>query len=333
LEKRGPVLRRLRVRPARRYVEAMPLDRVPTLSLAEHARGDVRARAAFAHDLFDGLKTFGFVILKDHGVDKALLARAYALAADFFHRPPAEKQAYIVGGDGQRGYTPFGREHAKDCALPDLKEFWHVGREAAGESVEGFAPNVWPDAPSGFRETFLALYDALEWAGHVMLEALTEPLGLDPDYFRDLAVGGDSILRILHYPPVPDDAPAGSLRAAPHEDINLITLLVAANGAGLELLDRQGRWLPVETAPENIIVDAGDMLARITNDVIPATTHRVVNPDGPNESRYSMPFFLHPRPDAVLSCIESCRGDGAKHSDITAGAFLRRRLEEIGLTG
>ncbi|HXI87378.1 MAG TPA: 2OG-Fe(II) oxygenase family protein, partial [Parvularculaceae bacterium] len=191
----------------------------------------------------------------------------------------------------------------------------------------------WPARPEGFRETFLAIYDALEEAGHSMLEALAPSLDVPRDYFRKMATDGNSILRLLHYPPVPEGADPDAVRAAPHEDINLITILVAANGAGLELLRRDGEWLAVETDPDNLIVDAGDMLARVTNGVIPATTHRVVNPNGPNVARYSMPFFMHPHSDAVLECLPSCKGAGAKYPAITADAFLRERLREIGLAG
>lgn len=308
-------------------------DRVPELSLAAFTEGGRAERHAFTEDLWAGFQYFGFIILKDHGVDRDLLARAYRLSRAFFDLPVDEKMASYAGPDGQRGYTPFGREHAKTANVGDLKEFWHVGREVTPGSAlaDIYKPNVWPARPEGFRETFLTLYGALEEAGHVMLEALEPSLDVAPGHFRGIAENGNSILRLLHYPPIPADADPRAVRAAAHEDINLITILVAAEGAGLELLDRQGIWLPVETDANNLIVDAGDMLARIANDVIPATTHRVVNPAGPNVSRYSMPFFMHPRPDAMLACIESCRGDGAKYPPITADAFLRQRLREIGL--
>lgn len=307
---------------------------VPELSLRDFTHGDAQKRDAFRRSLFEGLKRFGFIILTDHGVSEDLLARAYALSAEFFARPEAEKKRFETAA-GQRGYTPFGREHAKDSTLPDLKEFWHVGRAPDPDAPEtsGYAPNVWPEEPAGFRTVFTELYDALEEAGLEMLDALAPSLDVPPEFFRDMATNGNSILRLLHYPPVPDGVAPGAVRAAAHEDINLITILVAANGAGLELLTREGAWLPVETDAKNLIVDAGDMLARLTNDVIPATTHRVVNPTGPNVSRYSMPFFMHPRSDAVLSCLPSCVGDGAKHPDITAGDFLKQRLKEIGLAG
>lgn len=310
-------------------------DRVPELSLKALTEGSPETRAEFEAALMEGFRQFGFIILKDHRVSRDLLRRAYALAAEFFALPEAEKFRYVAGVDGQRGYTPFGREHAKNAKVGDLKEFWHIGREFEPGSplADTYPANVWPHRPDGFRETFLALYDALEEAGLSMLEALAPSLDAPRDYFRNMATNGNSILRLLHYPPVPDGADPEAVRAAAHEDINLITILVAANGAGLELLTREGEWLPVETSPDNLIVDAGDMLARATNDVIPATTHRVVNPKGPNVSRYSMPFFMHPHSQAVLECIPSCRGEGAKYPPITADAFLKERLKEIGLAG
>lgn len=304
---------------------------VPELSLKTYTHGDEESRQAFSLDLFEGLKHFGFIILKDHGIEPDLLARAYEHAASFFARPVDEKLSYDSSDGGQRGYTAFGREHAKGNNVPDLKEFWHVGREADDGSTI-YPPNLWPEKPAGFRATFLPLYNQLEEAGHSMLEALAPCLELDQSFFRKMATNGNSILRLLHYPPIPDDAPANAVRAAAHEDINLITILVSANGAGLQLLDRSGAWLSIDTDPANLIVDAGDMLARITNGVIPATTHRVVNPDGPNVSRYSMPFFMHPHPEAVLQCIPSCLHAGKPAEPITANAFLHQRLREIGLT-
>ena len=313
---------------------SVPVAGVPTLSLSAFANGDAEARALFSADLFEGLRRYGFIILKDHGIDPALLQRAYRCATDFFDQPVVDKRRYAAP-DGQRGYTALGVEHAKDSAAPDLKEFWHVGREEGGEAL--YAPNVWPEGGDGFdadafREAFLALYRGLETAGDVMLAALEAPLNLPGGFFAKMTDGGDSILRLLHYPPTPTDADPRAIRAAAHEDINLITLLVSASASGLELLDRDGAWLAVETTPDAVIVDAGDMLARITNGKIPATTHRVVNPEGPNVSRYSMPFFMHPHPDAMLEVIDSCEGPGAQ-PPIAAGEFLRQRLREIGLAG
>ena len=175
------------------------------------------------------------------------------------------------------------------------------------------------------------MFKALDDTGRILLRSLTGPLEIAPDYFDAMTNCGSSLLRLLHYPPIPEGADPHCVRAAAHEDINLITLLVSASSSGLELLTREGKWLAIETSPENIIVDSGDMLARITNDVIPATTHRVVNPKGANKSRYSMPFFMHPNPDAVLTCLPSCLGEGAKYKDILAEDFLTERLRDIGL--
>jgi isopenicillin N synthase-like dioxygenase len=321
------------MRPNEDKAMARKFDRVPELSLRAFTHGSPRERQDFIDALMEGFQYFGFIILKDHAVSRDLLKRAYDMSRGFFALSVEEKRRYIAGADGQRGYTPFGKEHAKDSKVGDLKEFWHVGREFAPDSplARTYPANLWPERPAGFHDTFLALYTALEEAGFAMLEALAPSLGVADDYFRKMATDGNSILRLLHYPPVPADADPNAVRAAAHEDINLITILVAAEGGGLELLDRDGKWLAVETDPDNLIVDAGDMLARATNDVIPATTHRVVNPKGPNVSRYSMPFFMHPHSDAVLECIPSCKGSGAKYPPITADAFLKQRLREIGL--
>lgn len=307
-------------------------DRVPTLSLADYTAGDAAAQAAFSHALMRGLQRFGFIILKDHPISTELLDKAYALSVAFFDEPEDTKRRY-VGAGGQRGYTPFGVEHAKDHAAPDLKEFWHVGPERPPKGADGelAAANIWPDAPAGFRETFTALFAALQHTGEIILEALAPELDLPKDHFAPLVADGNSVLRLLHYPPIPEGVDPACVRAAAHEDINLITLLVAAQGAGLELLDRDGTWLPIEADPNSIIVDSGDMLARMTNDVIPATTHRVVNPEGPNVSRYSMPFFMHPNSDVSLKCLPSCVGEGVKHPETTAGEYLAERLREIGL--
>ncbi len=312
---------------------AKKFERVPELSLRDFTHGASDQRRAFIDALMEGFQYFGFIVLKDHAVSRDILRRAYAQSKAFFDLPVEEKLGYARGGDGQRGYTPFGKEHAKTSKVGDLKEFWHVGREFPEGSplADLYPPNVWPAQPADFRATFIELYDALEDAGFALLKALAPSLGVADDYFAGMATNGNSILRLLHYPPIPKDADPNAVRAAAHEDINLITILVAAEGGGLELLDRNGKWLAIDTAPENLIVDAGDMLARVTNDRIPATTHRVVNPKGPNVSRYSMPFFMHPHSAALLECIPGCKGAGAKYPPITADAFLQQRLKEIGL--
>lgn len=304
--------------------------RVPELSLGDFTRGDAAAQEAFSHALMGGLREYGFIILKDHNVPVDLLDRAYELATRVFAQDEAEKRKYAKG---MRGYTPFGVEHAKDTSIADLKEFWQIGREPTPEALahEDLPANVWPDGVPGFRETFQALYEGLDETGRLLLRALAPRLDLPADYFDAKVKYGTSILRVLHYPPVPDDAPAGAVRSAAHEDINFLTMLVAAKGAGLQLLDRDGTWLPVETEPRNLIVDSGDMLERLTNGVIPSTTHRVVNPEGPNVSRYSMPFFMHPASDVSLKVLPSCEDARPPQPEITAGEFLAERLRAIGL--
>lgn len=306
-------------------------ETVPELSLAAFTAGDAAARRRFEADLLRGLQRFGFVILRDHAVPVALLDEAYELARELFARELAEKLAHR---GGLRGYTPFGTEHAKDSRFPDLKEFWQIGREpppAGAAAAEDLPANVWPRDWPRFREVFSALYAGLDATGRTLLAALAPGLGLAADWFDPKVRDGNSILRLIHYPPIPADADPNCVRSAAHEDINFLTILVAARGAGLELLDRDGQWLPVETEPRNLIVDSGDMLARLTNGVIPATTHRVVNPSGPNVSRYSMPFFMHPTSATSLACLPGCVGTGARHPPITAGEFLEQRLREIGL--
>jgi isopenicillin N synthase-like dioxygenase len=303
----------------------MTSSRVPELALSRYTQGG-EARAAFAQELFAGLQRFGFLIIREHTVPPVLLERAYGLCAELFALSEEEKRPYI---GGPRGYAPLGTEHAKDRAAADLKEFWQIGPE--GPADRPALRNLWPAAPAGFRETVLALFAALQESGAMLLSALTPGLKVPADFFAARLAGCNSVLRLLHYPPVPADAEPASTRSAEHEDINLLTLLPAPRGPGLEILDRDGTWLRIETGPHDLIVDSGDMLALITNDVIPATTHRVLRPADAGQSRYSMPFFMHPDLQVVLSCLPSCRGSGARYTEITAGEFLETRLREIGL--
>jgi isopenicillin N synthase-like dioxygenase len=310
------------------------LRKVPRLSLKSFTHGGVRERNQFSDLLFAGLKDYGFVILCDHGIDPAFLHNAYRESEKFFTLDLAAKRNYDAKANGgQRGYTPFGIEHAKDAAAVDLKEFWHVGQELAPghKYYKTYAANLWPQELPGFQDIFINLFRSLERVGRVMLRALAPKLEVSGTFFDEMTQDGNSILRLLHYPPIPGGSDPRSIRAAAHEDINLITLLVSASASGLQLKDRDGNWLDVVGQADDIIVDTGDMLARITNDVLPATTHRVVNPVGANVSRYSMPFFMHPHPEAILSCLSSCIGTGAKYPDISSHDFLMQRLREIGL--
>jgi isopenicillin N synthase-like dioxygenase len=305
-------------------------DKVAELSLKAYAEGSAAERAAFSRAFMAGLKRHGFVILKDHGVGVNLLRRTYALAREVFDLPGEIKRRYAAG---MRGYTPFGVEHAKYTQVADLKEFWQIGHEPAldGSDPQPFPPNVWPAEVPEFRPVFQALFNELNETGVVLLRALAPELGLEERHFDPLVRRGTSILRVLHYPPMQPEMDPRALRSAEHEDINFLTIMVAAEGAGLELLDRDGTWLPVETEPANLIVDSGDMLARMTGGLIPATTHRVVNPAGPNVSRYSAPFFMHPTLETSLAALPACAGRGVGYPPITAGEYLQERLKAIGM--
>lgn len=304
----------------------MAKRQVPVLSLKDYSSSDSSKRQRFVDELFAGVKEYGFFNLVDHGVSPELLDVAYKTAQKFFNLPTKTKEKYISpAGDGKRGYTAFGKEHAVNAAVSDLKEFWHVGRDKYSE-------NIWPSEVSEFKPALSNLYGELDRVGLEILRAFTGPLKVNENYFDALAMDGENTLRILHYPPISEGVDPRCVRAAAHEDINLITLLVGATSSGLELKDRDGQWLSIETTPEMITVDTGDIMARITNDVLPSTTHQVVNPKGPNVSRYSMPYFIHPKPDALLECIPSCKGSEAKYPPIQSSDFLAQRLREIGFT-
>lgn len=310
------------------------MNKVPELSLAAYTQGQDADKKKFIDDLYKGLVEYGFIVLVDHPISSELLNKAYALSEEFFDLPLETKKKYALYDNGfQRGYTPFGTEHAKDSPVADLKEFWHVGRNLAETHhyYKQYPKNIWPAEVKEFDKVFTQMHTGLENCADIILEALTLPLELDKTYFKKMTQDGNSILRLLHYPPLPPDRDPRSIRAAAHEDINLITILVSASASGLELKDRDGKWLAIESSPNALIVDSGDMLARITNEVIPSTTHRVVNPPNAKTSRYSMPFFMHPHPEAMLSCLPSCVGTGAKYPDILAEDFLHQRLREIGL--
>ncbi len=306
---------------------------VPTLSLAQ----DTADPAGFARALGASFERFGFAVVADHGIDQALIDRAWDYTQQFFALTEEEKrQYYTAAGGGQRGYTPFKTEIAKGASVVDLKEFWHVGRELAAGHLyaDVMPPNIWPARPEGFHETLSALFTAFDRAGDKILSAIARHLGLASDWF-DLAVkDGNSILRLLHYPPIPADAEG--VRAGAHEDINLITLLLGAEEAGLELLDRDGEWLAIKPPADAMVVNVGDMLQRLTNHVLPSTTHRVVNPPPERRShpRYSMPFFLHPAPDFLIETLPGCitpSNPNRYPTPITAHDYLHERLVEIGL--
>lgn len=306
---------------------------VPPLSLAQEGDHPVDFAAAFG----GSFARFGFAVITDHGIDPALIDRAWALTKLLFEQPVAWKQQFhIPGKGGARGYTAFGTEIAKDASAHDLKEFWHVGRELPeGHPYRETMPdNLWPETPEGFRETFLELYSEFDRVGARLLSAIARYLGLPSTWFIDPVENGNSVLRLLHYPPISADAPG--VRAGAHEDINLITLLLGAEEAGLELLDRDGHWLPIDPPKGALVVNVGDMLQRLTNHVLPSTSHRVVNPpvERRGNARYSMPFFLHLRPDFEIRTLPGCvtaENPDRYPDSITADACLFQRLREIGL--
>ncbi|WP_404335279.1 isopenicillin N synthase family dioxygenase [Sphingomonas sp. MMS12-HWE2-04] len=308
------------------------LNEIPVLSLADQQSDP----EGFAQAFGQSFQRFGFAVVKDHGVPAALIEQAWTQTKAFFDLPEDEKRSYFVeGGGGARGYTPFKTEIAKGASHVDLKEFWHIGRELAkGHRFEdSMAPNIWPAAPDGFRETFLALFQAFDDAGDKLLSAVARYLGLAPNWFDPAVKDGNSVLRLLHYPPV--DAGAPEVRAGAHEDINLITLLLGAEEAGLELLDKDGQWMAIKPPEGAMVINVGDMLQRLTNHVLPSTTHRVVNPppERRGHSRYSMPFFLHPAPDFLIKALPQCvtAENPEREPPITAHDYLAQRLREIGL--
>ncbi|EQC51409.1 isopenicillin N synthase family oxygenase [Bacteriovorax sp. DB6_IX] len=309
------------------------LRKVPEISLLSYVNGDSADQIKFVDQLMFGLKEYGFIILNDHTVEQAKVDEAYDMVKEFFSLPIETKRNYAGVMGGQRGYTPFGMEHAKGNPNPDLKEFWHVGRTLSADSqYQGVYPdNVWPSEVPNFEKAFRELYDSMDQTAGVLLEAIGKGLDLPQNFFADMIHDGNSILRTIHYPPTKGQDTQNSIRAAAHEDINLITMLVGATASGLQLLDRDGTWLDVNSRPGQLVVDSGDMMSRLTNDVLPATTHRVINPDNDGTERYSMPFFVHPHSNASLACLPSCVGEGKKYEDITAGEFLNQRLREIGL--
>ena len=293
---------------------------------------------AFSEALGASFARYGFAVVADHGLDPAVIEAALADAKALFALPEDIKRRYhLAGTGGARGLTPFGVETAKGASAVDLKEFWHTGRELpAGHPYRDDMPdNVWPDEVPGFRQDVYAMFEALDALGRRLLRAIARYLGLGDGYFEDKVELGNSVLRMLHYPPVPVDAPG--VRAGAHEDINVITLLLGAEEAGLQLKDAHGQWLDIAPPPGALVVNIGDMLQRLTNHVLPSTTHRVVNPAPERRgfARYSTPFFLHFNPDFVIETLPSTvtpdQPDRYAGQAITSQDFLLQRLREIRL--
>lgn len=309
------------------------VDDIASVSLKDADRDP----KGFADKLGRSFEEYGFAIIAEHGISEGLINRAEDKARAFFALPEDVKHKYRVeGGGGARGYTPFGIETAKGQTAHDLKEFWHVGRDLPeGHKFADHMPgNLWPTEIASFRDTFQELYEALDKTGLKILKAIARYLKIDEDYFEDAVKDGNSVLRALHYPP--QTKPTGEhIRAGAHEDINAITLLLGAEEAGLELLTKDGRWIPVSPKAGELVINIGDMLQRLTNGMLRSTSHRVVNPapDRASQARYSMPFFLHFRSDFLIDALPETLAMGAspKWPPITANDYLQERLREIKL--
>ena len=320
-------------------MEEVLYDKIPSLDLAAFSSGNPAQRKEFVARRGEAYANIGFVAIRNHFLREEVRNRLYNAIERFFSLPDDVKSKYEIPGlAGQRGYTSKGKEHAKGRNTGDLKEFYHVGQEGDGAGApDGYPDNVWPDEVPAFREAALEAFAALEKTGVYMLRAIALYLGLEESYFDERVRNGNSILRPIHYFPIenPDAVPADAVRAAEHGDINLITLLMGASAEGLEVLRRDGNWIPITALPDQLVVNVGDMLERLTNGRLRSTIHRVVNPprDRMNTPRYSIPFFMHPRSEVDLSCLAGCIDEDHPklYEDITAGEFLDQRLAEIGL--
>ena len=315
----------------------MDFKNIPSVDLADFTEGNKETKAAFVKELGKAYEEIGFVAVKNHGLSDTLCAELYAQVKGFFSLTKEEKEIYEIEGlAGQRGYVSFGKEHAKNKNEGDLKEFWHFGQTVEDNDPikEEYPDNVQVNELPEFNAVGREVYQKLEATGREMLRAIALHLNLDENYFDAKIHNGNSILRPIHYPPITHE-PKDAVRAAEHEDINLITLLMGASADGLQVLNKSGEWISVTALPDQIVVNVGDMLQRLTNNKLKSTTHRVVNP--PREkwgtSRYSIPFFLHPRSEVSLNCLPSCISESnpKNFSDITAGEYLEQRIIELGL--
>lgn len=313
---------------------------IPRLDLHDYINGTPQQKKRFSDEIGRAYNDTGFVTIANHGMTQELMDELYTEVKKFFSLPEEIKKKYEKAElAGQRGYTSKGKEKAKDSKTPDLKEFWQRGQEVTdGDPVKNEYPdNLLVDELPQFNKITREVYERLEYAGKYLLRAIAVYLGLPEEYFDDKVHNGNSILRAIHYFPIedPESLPPDAVRAGAHEDINLITLLIGASADGLEVLTRDGEWFPVKANAEDIVVNVGDMLQRLTNNKLRSTTHRVVNP--PRElmktSRYSVPFFLHPKSNMDLTCLDSCIDENhpKAYANITAGEYLDERLREIGL--
>lgn len=313
-------------------------EEIPSLDLHHFTQGTEEQKQKFVIDLIEAYENIGFIALKNHGLTDQLTHDLYTAITSFFNLPDNVKSQYEIEGlGGQRGYIGKRKEHAKDSNKGDLKEFFHVGQFTTPEDQLDYPDNIWPKEILHFEEKSKLAYQTLEKTGVQILKAIAIGLGLEENYFNTKVSKGNSILRAIHYFPIEDtsEIKEGAVRAAAHGDINLITLLMGASAEGLEVQRRDGKWIAITALPEQIIVNVGDMLERLTNNKLKSTIHRVVNPpiEKLGTSRFSIPFFMHPRAEMPLNCLENCitEENPQAFTDITAGEFLLQRLKEIGL--
>ena len=313
------------------------MNNIPSVDLADFLSDDLQRKQKFVNEIGNAFKDIGFVSLKNHFLDDALVDNLYREVKGFFALPLETKSKYEIKNlGGQRGYISFGKEHAKGKKEGDLKEFWHFGQEPSSDAnlIEEYPENVTVSELKHFNTTGMNAYKMLEKTGIYILRALALYIGLDENYFDHWASNGNSILRPIHYPPITQE-PKGAVRAGAHGDINLITLLMGASSGGLQVLRKDGKWIDAIPNEDELVINVGDMLERHTNNKLRSTIHRVVNPPKEQWStpRYSIPFFMHPRSDMKLNCLKECvdKQHPKAFNDITAGDFLHQRLIEIGL--
>jgi isopenicillin N synthase-like dioxygenase len=313
------------------------MDRIPSVDLTDFMSGDPQRKQKFINDIGKAYEDIGFVALKGHFLEDQLVDKLYAEVKNFFKLPVEVKKHYEIPGiGGQRGYVSFGKESAKGKKEGDLKEFWHFGQyvEDNDELRKEYPENVEVKELPEFNKIGKETYRMLEKTAKYVLRALALHLGLKETYFDEYIHNGNSILRPIHYPPITEE-PKNAVRAAAHGDINLITLLMGAQGRGLQVQRHDGAWIDAIAEPDELMINVGDMLSRHTNNKLKSTIHRVINP--PRElwgtSRYSIPFFMHPISSMKLDVLESCidKDHPKQFEDITAGEFLNERLVELGL--
>ncbi len=315
----------------------MAMNNIPSVDLADFISGDPKRKQKFVDEIGKAYEEIGFVALKNHFLDNDLEENLYKEVKTFFDLPLEVKKKYEIEGlAGQRGYISFGKEHAKGKKEGDLKEFWHFGQEPAADAnlTEEYPENVQVAELKNFNKVGMEAYRMLEKTGIYVLRALALYIGLEEYYFDHWASNGNSILRPIHYPPITEE-PKGAVRAGAHGDINLITLLMGASTGGLQVLRKDGEWIDAVPQEDELVINVGDMLERHTNNKLRSTIHRVINPpkDQWDKPRYSIPFFMHPRSEMRLDCLEECidEENPKQYEDITAGDFLHQRLVEIGL--